>query len=280
MLINTNKEKLQQLAMYFYNITKTLISIYDANLNPICSYPDYLCDFCAEVRKTDSLKEKCLLDDKKAFEICKATRKTHIYNCHMGLIEVATPIICNNQIIGYMLFGQITDRKDKNDIHKAINEVVIKHNTDKTVLTNACEKIRYQSRDYINSISALLEMCANYIWLNSIISVRNDGLAYSLELYIKEHLDGDLSYTALCRQFNFGRSKLNEISQNNFGCSLGEYIGLCRLDKAKELLNNINNSVTDVAEKTGFRDINYFIRFFKKHTGTTPKKYQLGKQRT
>lgn len=95
MIINTNKEKLTQLAMYFYNITKTLIAIYDANLNPICSYPNSMCEFCTEIRKSSNLKSKCLIHDKKAFEICKSTRKTHIYKCHMGLIEVATPIICN-----------------------------------------------------------------------------------------------------------------------------------------------------------------------------------------
>jgi len=278
MILETNKEKLKQLAIYFYNITKTLIAIYDTNMNLICSYPNHMCDFCSEIRKSPDLKFKCLNDDNAAFKICKSIRKTYIYNCHMGLIEVATPIIYNNQILGYMLFGQITNQKNKKHINKTITQVAENYNLDKKILLNASEKIRYRNRDYINSISALLEMCANYIWLNSIISVQNEGLAYSLELYIRENLCNDLSTPALCQQFNYGRSKLNEIAHNNFGCSLGNYIQICRLDKAKELLNNTHFSIAEVAEKSGFKDVNYFIRFFKKHTGLTPKKYQLCKQ--
>ena len=40
MYINTNKKELLQLAKYFYNITHTLISIYDEKENLICTYPD------------------------------------------------------------------------------------------------------------------------------------------------------------------------------------------------------------------------------------------------
>lgn len=276
MLIHTNKEKLKELARYFYNITKTLIAIYDADLNLICAYPDSMCDFCTAVRRDGTLCANCFQDDRKAFDICRATRKTHIYHCHMGLVEVATPILCNNQIIGYMLFGQLTDRRDKTAIYEKIEQVAADFKVDREQLISACDKIRYRSKEYIESISALLEMCANYIWLNSIISVRNDGLAHSLELYIRENLSGDLSSAALCRQFNFGRSKLYDIALASFGCSLGQYIQLCRLDKAKELLVDAHLSIGEVAEQTGFKDVNYFIRFFKKHTGVTPKRYQAG----
>ena len=33
-------------------------------------------------------------------------------------------------------------------------------------------------------------------------------------------------------------------------------------------------TVSEIAEKCGFDDVSYFVRFFKKQTGTTPKKYQ------
>ena len=31
--------------------------------------------------------------------------------------------------------------------------------------------------------------------------------------------------------------------------------------------------LTDIAYKCGFNDVNYFSRFFKKHTGISPSKY-------
>ena len=80
--------------------------------------------------------------------------------------------------------------------------------------------------------------------------------------------------TSLCRQFNIGRSTLYEISKHNFGCSINEYIQYQRNELAKELLVQNDMSVAEVAEAVGIRDTNYFIRFFKKRNGCTPKAWQ------
>ena len=52
-----------------------------------------------------------------------------------------------------------------------------------------------------------------------------------------------------------------------------QYRDALRLSYAKEYLLSGYYSVTEVAEKCGFEDTNYFIRFFKKHTGITPGKF-------
>ncbi len=274
MYISTNKTELLQLAQYFYNITNTLISIYDEKENLICSYPKTMCEFCTEIRKNKELTAECIRNDEEAFRICKATKKTYIYHCHMGLIEVATPIIYNNVILGYMLFGQITDCQDKTALLANLERVVKTYHVDADILTCGLMKISYHTDEYIQSIAKLLEMCANYIWLNSIISIKKEGMAFSIDLYIKEHIKEDLSVTQLCRQFNIGRSTLYEIAKNNFGCSINEYIQNYRNECAKELLRNRAMNISQVAEAVGIKDVNYFIRFFKKRNGCTPKAYQ------
>lgn len=272
--INTNQKELLQLAKYFYNITHTLISIYDEKETLICTYPDTMCQFCAEVRKNPELARICIQNDEAAFEVCKTTRKTHIYHCHMGLLEVATPIIYNNIIIGYMLFGQITDTKDKTALLSNIEDAIHQYNLDTDVIRSCIPKIHYCSEEYIESIAKLLEMCANYIWLNSIISIKKEGIAFRIDLYIKEHIKETLTVTELCRQFHIGRSTLYEISKNNFGCSINEYIQYQRNELAKKLLSQDDMSVSEVAEAVGIRDTNYFIRFFKKRNGCTPRAWR------
>ncbi len=274
MYINTNKKELLQLAKYFYNITHTLISIYDEKENLICTYPDNMCEFCTEVRKNPELTQKCIKNDEAAFQVCKATRKTHIYHCHMGLIEVATPIIYNNVILGYMLFGQITDSRDKTALLSNIEGAIRQYSLNGDTLRSCIPKIHYRTEEYIESIAKLLEMCANYIWLNSIISIKKEGIAFSIDLYIKEHIRDSLTVPELCHQFNIGRTTLYEISKNNFGCSINEYIQYQRNELAKDLLMQKDMSVAEVAEAVGIKDTNYFIRFFKKRNGCTPKAWQ------
>lgn len=274
MYINTNKRELLQLAKYFYNISHTLISIYDEKENLICTYPDTMCEFCSEVRKNAELTQKCIQNDLAAFEVCKATRKTHIYHCHMGLIEVATPIIYNNIILGYMLFGQITDTRDKTALLSNIESAIRQYNLDRNALRSCLPGIHYRTEEYIESITKLLEMCANYIWLNSIISIKKEGIAFSIDLYIKEHIQDSLTVPELCHQFNISRTTLYEISKNNFGCSINEHIQYLRNELAKDLLIEKDMSVAEVAEAVGIQDTNYFIRFFKKRNGCTPKAWK------
>jgi AraC-like DNA-binding protein len=48
---------------------------------------------------------------------------------------------------------------------------------------------------------------------------------------------------------------------------------------SKEMLSDTRQSVKSVAYSTGFRDVNYFIRLFRKMEGITPGQYMdlLGK---
>lgn len=274
MLFRINIPQLEKLAKNFYDITQTLVTIYDENQEKICAYPESLCGFCAEIRKNPILAEKCRACDQMAFSMCKKTRQTYIYQCHMGLVEVATPILCNNLIIGYMLFGQIAPDKNKNGLIAFAENIAVQYQLDNDTIKAEIPAIKYRTTEYITAISNLLEMCANHIWLNSIISVHNEGLAYSIDYFIQQNLNKDLQIKYLCEVFNISRGTLYNISKKNFGCGVTEYVALCRLSAAKKLLKKPDMSISEIAESVGFSDTNYFIRFFKKHTGFTPKKYR------
>lgn len=274
MLFRANIPQLEKLAKNFYEITKTLVAIYDEKQQILCAYPKRLCGFCTEVRKNPDLSQKCIDCDQAAFSMCNKTRKTYIYRCHMGLIEVATPILCNNLIIGYMLFGQIAPDRDSRELQALCHQIAPQYHLDEEVLKAEIPKLKYRTTEYINAISSLLEMCANHIWLNSIISVHNEGLAYSIDFYIQQNLHEDLQIKSICETFNISRGTLYNIARRNFGCGITEYVALCRLSAARKLLSGTDLRISEVAESIGFTDVNYFIRFFKKHTGLTPKKYR------
>ncbi len=54
------------------------------------------------------------------------------------------------------------------------------------------------------------------------------------------------------------------------GKGLREYILQARIDKAKDLLRDINLEIKEIAHQVGFRDANHFSRTFKRKTGRTP----------
>ena len=59
------------------------------------------------------------------------------------------------------------------------------------------------------------------------------------------------------------------------GCSVMSYLTALRIEEAKQMLAEHNYSLNEIAEKTGFGSVHYFSSVFKKHTGKTPKEFQM-----
>ena len=58
------------------------------------------------------------------------------------------------------------------------------------------------------------------------------------------------------------------------GQSLTDYINKLRIKEALYMMENHNLSITDIAYMTGFNDVNYFTKVFKKYKRMTPSSYR------
>ncbi len=270
-----DKIKLQEMVDSFFNVTGTILAVYDEQYNHICGSSNSMSMFCSEIRKDKVLCERCHECDRIALEKCCETRTPYIYHCHIGLLEIASPIIHNNQIIGYLQFGQICDNKDKTSIQNILNTTKEVENLDSYKLLFGLNKIKYRSEEYIKSISKIVEMSISYIWLSNIINVRDDSLAYSIENYINDNLNQNITIEKLCKQFNISSTTLYNLSVDKFKCSISAFIKSKRIDEAKKILLKSNLSIEQVAESIGISDVNYFIRWFKKSVGETPYQYKI-----
>jgi len=54
-----------------------------------------------------------------------------------------------------------------------------------------------------------------------------------------------------------------------------DYLNHYRIERACDLLRVSSQSFMEIAENTGFHDMSYFIKMFKKYKNITPKQYQL-----
>ncbi|MEO3405935.1 helix-turn-helix domain-containing protein [Mucilaginibacter sp. CAU 1740] len=67
---------------------------------------------------------------------------------------------------------------------------------------------------------------------------------------------------------------LNKILRKETGRSTKQWIAEALLLEVKIYLNSTNSTISEVAVETGFADVTYFSRFFKKYTGITPLDYR------
>ncbi len=97
---------------------------------------------------------------------------------------------------------------------------------------------------------------------------------YELINYIKEHLHEPLNIADLAKRCNLSPDHFSRVFQQKFGIRPSKYIQTKRIERSETLLLTTNNTLAEIAEKTGWDNVSYFTRVFKKTTGQTPAKFR------
>ncbi len=93
--------------------------------------------------------------------------------------------------------------------------------------------------------------------------------------YIASHYTNpDLSVGEIADHMNFTATYMNVLFKQEMRVTLKQYLSNYRLEKAKIMLDNDFNKVTDIAEKCGYANANYFAKVFKEMTNMTPLEYR------
>ncbi|HOS48326.1 MAG TPA: AraC family transcriptional regulator [Bacteroidia bacterium] len=93
--------------------------------------------------------------------------------------------------------------------------------------------------------------------------------------YIKANVTDKLQMEVLCNKAGMSKATFYRSFKREFGMSPMDFILHERIKKAKRLLCEPSANVSDVCYETGFTDLNYFVRLFKKIEGITPKQYRM-----
>ena len=88
--------------------------------------------------------------------------------------------------------------------------------------------------------------------------------------YIERNFDHAISLEQLARLVDMSVTNFRREWKKLYGESPLQYRDGLRIFYAKEYLNSGYYTVSEIAKKCGFDDVSYFVRFFKKHTGSTP----------
>lgn len=105
------------------------------------------------------------------------------------------------------------------------------------------------------------------------------GKGYSLVEKVKEMIaaalnDNQLSMDQIAARLFISPNYLRSLFKQQMGESFVEYITRMRMERAKELLDDVTLKVYDIASMVGYVDQHYFSICFKKYYGLTPTDYR------
>jgi LacI family transcriptional regulator len=107
-----------------------------------------------------------------------------------------------------------------------------------------------------------------------IVAVDDEEVAVALQ-FIRRQNGAKVSVDQVAREVALSRRNLERRFRACLGRTVLEEIQLMRLERAKQLLVETTHPIFQVAEIAGFGSTGYFIQFFQKQVGKTPRRYRL-----
>lgn len=191
------------------------------------------------------------------------TKKTD-ENSHISLNDFIEYI--EDDTTGAFLFLKLGK---KNDIAPVMNRILR-------------ERVKYQIwGDYLScllimELFVLLSRTLKQEWEQSAKS-RNLKLSELLGIaktYIDNNCSKELTLSQVAKYIYLSDSYFAHSFKQKFGISPKSYILKVRIEAAKELLENTDNKISDIAATVGFSSQQRFNDIFKKQVGITPLKHR------
>ena len=134
-----------------------------------------------------------------------------------------------------------------------------------------------EQRDKLRNAYAAVEVTTPVVAV--VKDERDKKFLDTLEAWIYGHLsDVTLNVDELARNMGFGRSSFYRKVNTLTGMTPNNYIRKIRMEKSKDMLENTNLTISEIAYKTGFNSAFYFSKCFKEFYGMPPSHFRNGEK--
>lgn len=224
--------------------------------------------FCDRVRHDSKMKKFCQKCDARAGFEAMQDNEPFIYKCYFGIVDIAIPIIVNDQYIGAIMAGQIrvSDGGDK------LEQLL--HVTDRELLEEKRKqydaefhRLPFLSFGRIRVISNLLYYLCNYM---SSEGAKKEQILRLYERTLSGSMEEENYRETIREGMRFGRDEAGKIEvENQLERMLPDGCSHIVRDSLYLVLTNRDRmySMRELAETTHVSR-SYFSRIFKKEMGT------------
>ncbi|GFZ79061.1 hypothetical protein GCM10008018_25800 [Paenibacillus marchantiophytorum] len=138
------------------------------------------------------------------------------------------------------------------------------------------QEIVYKASSHAELLRKLDETLENCLTLKRAASVAytsNRDVNRIID-YIHLNYSEEITVKSLAEYVSYDPHYVSALFKKKKGTTIINYIQLYRVEQAKRLLKDTMLSITEVGERVGFENDNYFIKIFKRFVNMTPNQYR------
>ena len=123
----------------------------------------------------------------------------------------------------------------------------------------------------------MMNLLVDYDQLEEHTRSASGELEKEILLYIQDNYRDHIGLAELSDHFHLSEKYVSRFFSGRFHMTLTQYVNYVRLRYARHLLESTDLSITEIAMKSGYTNISYFIRRFSSAMGEPPLRYRNGK---
>ena len=175
-------------------------------------------------------------------------------------------LICDEILVRFgMTDPVVITPADETTMERIFDKMIISQENDILYCDYICSGLVY---DYLIEFHRLMDSDAD--------SARSRQFSMLLPVlrFMHDNFRSDISMTQLSGIIGVTPQHFCRVFRRTMNVRPNEFLTQLRLDEAKRLLTEKNISVSDAAEKSGFRNAGYFSTVFRKYEGMSPAQYK------
>ena len=236
--------------------------------------------FCTKVRNLENGYAQCHQCDLDNAQQAMVSRKPRIYQCHAGLTELLVPLFSSGgRYIGSLTSGQFRlagcDSPSPEQVRVKAQELGL----DPAEMLPLAEKSPVLTPTQLDGLIAYLQTIGNLIVsthhnLLFMESVNAPNRIEQIRKYIEENHRKDLTLKKMAQTFYLSRGYISRMFRRETGVGFNAYLSIYRISKAREMLDETELNVSEIAFLTGFKSISQFNRAFRSICSCSPRQYR------
>jgi AraC-like DNA-binding protein len=235
--------------------------------------------FCAMMSRANHSCAACLRMQQRVCEGVNGVPCT--LRCQFGLNESAVGVKIGRDIIAYLQTGQVFFKAPRPEqTNRVLDQIKsLGLNVDRREAAQHYNETPVVQPGEYQATVRLLQFFADQLGVlaSQILLQQRDAEPAQItraRQYIEANSHEDLSLAVVARHAGMSTFYFCKMFRKVTGVHFARYVSCVRVEKAKNLLLNLNYRVSEIAFEIGFQSLTHFNRIFKTIAGQSPTEYR------